>query len=342
VAHSIDESIEFGGNNGVGKGSATSSAPTTLLDADFLAKLERISMVVKRSHPGRAAKGDKTRAIRRTGTGKSAQETRAAMNADFGPLGLPEFPESMPPTADADREYRAAAVRLERLFRKLFVVHDDLSIHFLVDASQTMGFAGAPGHSTKFAYARKMAAALGYVALARYGRVGVRVLGHARGRRGPILRSREDSNRFFGYLQHVAPGGYRDFTHAVLSYAHRIASEPGVCIILSDFLNPHWERAIRALLARQFRVVLIHILDSDAVEPAFLEELRLVDGDTRESRQAGVAPQIAARYRKALDRFRLQLSRAAYRSGMEYIGLTTDVPFEPALLRTLRTARLLR
>ena len=52
--------------------------------------------------------------------------------------------------------------RLEKLFVKLFVEEEDVTITFLLDASPSMAF----GRPEKLLFAKRAAAALGYIALA--------------------------------------------------------------------------------------------------------------------------------------------------------------------------------
>jgi uncharacterized protein (DUF58 family) len=237
----------------------------------------------------------------------------------------------------------ASDLNLERLFGRIFAPDDSRrSLHVFVDASLGMSFRSGAEAPTKFRYARRIAAALGYVALARYGHVSVASIGQAGGRRVPLLRSREDAARMFQYLEGVTPGGHRDFSRALLNHAQRAAGAPGVCVLISDFLDPNWERAVRALFARRFRVVLLHVLDPEEAEPTNLCALHLVDAVSGASRDAGSAPQVLERYRSALASFCGDLSEAADKHGMEYARLTTNTPFEGSLLRGLRGAGLLR
>ena len=57
--------------------------------------------------------------------------------------------------------------RLEKLFVKLFVEEEDVTITFLLDASASM----ATGHPPKLLFAKRAAAALGYIGLACEDRV---------------------------------------------------------------------------------------------------------------------------------------------------------------------------
>jgi uncharacterized protein (DUF58 family) len=289
-----------------------------LLDLDFLKKLERLSVAPKRAFPGRM-KGEKRSPKRGTSI---------------------EFADYREYTAGDDLRYVdwKAYARLERVFLKLFVEEEDLSIHLLVDASQSMAW-GKP--TTKFDYARKVAAGLGYVGLVRYDRVGAAGFAQTLGRRIPTLRGRPAVPQLFDYLQTLKPGGQTSIGKSLQNYVLR-APSPGVCVVLSDFFDPTWEAGVRALLSRRFQVVLLQILDPKEVEPDLLGDLRLVDAETGEAREISITPGLLARYKARLDEFCLSLETLANRHGMDYVRTTTDAPFEDLLLKTLRSAGLLR
>lgn len=281
-------------------------------------KLERLSVTSRRPFPGQM-KGEKRSPKR--GTSIEFADYREYVSGD-------------------DLRYVdwKAYARLERLFLKLFVEEEDLTIHLLVDASQSMNF----GRSlTKFEYARKVAAALGYIGLVKYDRIGVSGFGQALGRRVPTLRGRASVPQLFDYLQNLHTGGGTDFSHTLQNYVLR-AGAPGVCVVLSDFFDPNWERGIRALLSRRFHVVLLQVLDPKEVEPDLLGDLRLVDAETGEAREISITPNVLARYRRAFDDFCGGMADMANRHGMDYVRVTTQAPFEDLLLKTLRGAGLLR
>jgi len=65
--------------------------------------------------------------------------------------------------------------RLDKLFLKLFLEEEDLSLHIVVDCSSSMD-CGNPG---KFLFAQKLAAALGFIGLVNLNRVAVSAIGDA-------------------------------------------------------------------------------------------------------------------------------------------------------------------
>ena len=119
-----------------------------MLDPAFLRKLERLSLVAKKVFTGQL-KGER----------RSAKRGTSVEFADYRNYSLGD-----------DLRYVDwnTYARLEKLFLKLFLEEEDLHVYLLVDASASMQF----GEPSKFDYARRLAAALGYVGLANYDRVG--------------------------------------------------------------------------------------------------------------------------------------------------------------------------
>ena len=122
-----------------------------LFDSAFLAKLEQLHLLARKLFRG------EHRAERRSRQVGSSLEFADYRNYAWG---------DEPRTIDW-----AVYARLDRLFVKLFEQERDLEIHFLVDASASMR-AGEMG-AAKLDAARKIAAALSYIALANLDRVNV-------------------------------------------------------------------------------------------------------------------------------------------------------------------------
>src|ERR1700731_262214 len=126
-----------------------SESSMPLFGSDFLKKLEYLSLVSRRVFRGSLL------AQRRT--------------LQFG-SGI-EFADHREYTPGDDLRYLDWNVyaRHGELLLKRFQEEEDLHVYFLLDCSSSMGF----GDPVKFDYARQVAAALGYIALADLDRVSV-------------------------------------------------------------------------------------------------------------------------------------------------------------------------
>src|SRR6476619_3074425 len=129
----------------------TTTAATSLLDPEFLRKLEQLSIVSKKVFLGQL-KGER-RSARRGTSVEFADYRNYSLGDDLRYVDWNTF------------------ARLEKLFLKLFLEEEDLHVYLLVDGSQSMAY-GAP---SKFDYGRRIAASLGYIGLTNMDRVGATV-----------------------------------------------------------------------------------------------------------------------------------------------------------------------
>ena len=290
----------------------------TLLDPAFLKKLEALSLVSRRVFAGQT-KGER----RSTKRGSSIEF------ADFREYSLGD-----------DLRYVdwKAYGRLEKLFLKLFVEEEDLSIHLLVDTSGSMEF-GSP--VTKALYARRLAAALGYLALSEYDRVLLASFSGSLGERMPPLRGKPGIFPFFQFLERLPTGGETRFGDALAQYAAR-AKNVGIAVVISDFFDETHVAGIKALLSRRFQVVLLHVLDEEELHPTLTGDLRLVDSETGAVREVSISPHLLAQYDARLQAFCAGLQALANRYNLDYVRASTGLPFEDVVLQSLRVKGLVR
>ena len=291
----------------------------TLLDPQFLKKLEALSLVSKRVFAGQT-KGER----------RSLKRGSSVEFADFREYSLGD-----------DLRYVdwKAYGRLEKLFLKLFVEEEDLSIHLLLDTSKSMDF-GSP--LTKADYARRVAAALGYIALSEYDRVLLASFSDTLGERLPPLRGKPGIFPFFQFLENKTPvGGGTRFGEALAQYAAR-SKNVGIAVVISDFFDPSHVQGLKALLSRRFQVVLLHVLDEEEVHPTLTGDLRLVDSETSEVREVSMSPYILAQYEARVQSFCTELQALSNRYGMDYVRTSTGVPFEEVILKYLRNGGMLK
>ncbi len=290
------------------------AADETLLSPEFLRKLEQLTLVLGKTFAGRL-QGER-RSIRR---GNSV-----------------EFADFRNYTHGDDLRYVDWNVyaRLEKLFLKLFVAEEDLQLHLLIDTSRSMGF-GAPD---KLHCARRILAALGYIALCGMDRLAVTAITDRLGARMRELRGRGNAFPLFSWLQGLRADGATDFTRALQQYT-LLAPQPGLAVVVSDFLAPGIEEGVRALVGRKFSVTLIQTLAPEEIEPTLTGDLRLVDAETGETREITVTSGLLARYRQRLAAHHELLEALAHRYGLNYVRTVTDEPFENLILRYLKQRR---
>jgi uncharacterized protein (DUF58 family) len=231
--------------------------------------------------------------------------------------------------------------RLDRLFVRLYAEEEDLSVHLLLDTSASMSYGTPP----KIDYARRLAAALGYVGIGSLDRVGVTTFGAGPGgansASGGALAPRRGRAQLFHLLEYMSrlrPSGGTDIARSIEDYARR-SRNPGLAIVLTDLLDEAregYQRALQALLFHDFEVVLVHVLDREEIAPGEQGALRMTDMETGRSLSLSVDRALLAAYREKVKGFFGEVEAFCLKNRIEYLRTATIVPFEDVVLRYLR------
>ncbi len=301
--------------------SATLSAPAAaplLFDSAFLAKLEQLHLLAKRLFRG------EHRAERRSRQIGSSLEFADYRNYSWG---------DEPRTIDW-----AVYARLDRLFVKLFEQERDLDVHFLLDASGSMRWAPA-----KFDQARRIAAALGYVALANLDRVNTCWFGENLGEDTGLVRGKPQFHTILEYLR-AAPESLAktSLLTSARTFTQRL-KRSGLVFVLSDFLDPTgYEEALSLLRHHQFEVHLVQVLDPSEIDPNLLGDLRLTECESGEVCEITISEALVGDYRRTFAAWLDGLEQFCLQRSIGYARATTEVPFEDLVLRVLRDGVMLR
>lgn len=283
-----------------------------LFTSDFLAQLERLALLSRRTFRG-AVKGER----------RSPRRGHSVEFCDYRAYGVGD-----------DLRYVDWNIygRLDRLHVKLFVDEQDLCLHLLLDASSSMSF----GTPTKLAYGMRLAAALGFVGLVTHERVGVGVLRERAAEGWPPTRGRNQVAGLVDFLTAVEPAGGTSLNEALASYTMR-AREPGLAIVISDLLDPSgFEAGVRALLERRFDVHIVHVLAPEEMNPEVAGDLRLLDSETGEIRELTLDAEALRVYRERLSQFFERIETFARTKEIGYHRVVTETPVEEVILSQFR------
>lgn len=299
--------------------------PPVALDADFMRKLERLTVVSRKVFPGQL-KGEK----------RSPRHGSSVEFADF---------RNYTPGDDFRYVDWNVYARLDRLFLKMFREEEDLHLYLLVDVSRSMRF-GQP--QTKLDAARRLAAALGYVGLASLDRVAAAAFADRVVERFRLTRGRRHAPRLFRFLAEAGEAGGTEGSAAPTDLPQSLREfaiqtrNPGVAVIVSDFLDPHgYREAITALLGCHFDVNAIQVLAPEELSPELAGDLRLVDSETGETREITVSGALLASYRRRAAEYCAELKQFCVSRGAGYGRLLTSDSTEEFVLRYLRRGGLL-
>lgn len=292
----------------------SSSAP--LLTPAMLARLDRMELVSRKIFRGRM-KGE--RRSRRRGQG----------------IELADYRDYVPGDDTRFIDWNSYA-RLDRLFLKLFLEEEDLHIYPVIDASRSMGF----GEPTKFQFAQQLAAALGFIGLARGDRVKINTLGGNGA--APVFRGRRSLWRMLDYLEGIEA----DQATSLAAGLKRLAlteSGQGIVLLISDLLDKGgYESGLRYLLARPWDVYVIHVLSAEDVDPELQGDLRLVDSEDGDTAEISANAALLRRYRQTVEAFLHTVREFCARRNIAYVPARNDTPMETLIGTYLRQRGLVR
>jgi uncharacterized protein (DUF58 family) len=229
--------------------------------------------------------------------------------------------------------------RLRQPFVRVLEHEDTLYVNFLIDLSRSM----AAGLSTsKAALACQLACGLAYVALMAGDHVTVATFASELALLASDLHGRAAFAGLVKTLKRQPPGDATRLLAAVEAFSQRVKRR-GVVVILSDFLQAgDVEEAIRTLLARRFRVLLIQILNSTDWAEGLTGTMRLVDSETREALDVLASPERVADYQRCLRQYAGHLKAYCRRRGQFYLYAPTTDNYLELIARGLREEGLLR
>lgn len=227
--------------------------------------------------------------------------------------------------------------RLGELVTRLGEVSTELTVHVLLDTSASMNW----GDPNKLRYAKRLTAALGYLALWHFDKLAVASFDTRLGAALGPLRGRTAIPRLFAYLEALPAGGETDLERALATYAARQRTR-GLLLLVSDLLSLADDPGAIGTVLRPFRergwdTIVFQTLDPQEVEPAYAGDLRLLDIEETRRRELRLTPddESLARYRAAFDAWLGGIEGTCAARGAGYLRTLTIWPFETLVLRFL-------
>ena len=293
-----------------------SEVDPTVFDEAFLRQLERLLLLMR--SPVRGGLKGGRRSVKRGQSVEFADYRDYSLGDDLRQLDWNVY------------------ARLERLFVKLFVEEEDVTITLLIDASASM----ATGNPAKLLFAKRAAAALGYIGLASEDRVAVSALTGRIARRRAAMRG---SGRVFRLLADLSSIESADGPTDIVAAARHAGAQlhgRGVVILISDLLDPAADKVIRELAATGSELVILHVLSPDEIDPDLEGDLRLVDIETGDGIDVTVDLATIDAYKERLAAWKAGFADLAAKRRASYVDLVVGhEPGRPDVRRAAAPAR---
>lgn len=290
--------------------SSSRQSPPTLLDQEFMHKLERLTLHWQKSFSGLVGGRIPSRF---SGLGQEFLDHRHFHHGD-----------------DLRAVNWRAYLRLEKLFLKMFQVEPRIPVRILLDCSASM--------EGKFDYARKLAGALCYIGLVRLDTICIQ----------PFRESLEEHvlcsggrHRFLPvsqFLLNLKHGGRTSYVNMARSFAGSWPQR-GLVVVISDFLDDNdVERPLQFLADYGHELSLVQLWTPEDREPPWDGELDLIDAETGTHVELSVDGSARKQYTEAFDEYSRRLQNLANRSGGRYVGIPTTTLIEEAIFDSLMRA----
>lgn len=207
---------------------------------------------------------------------------------------------------------------------------EDIAIYVMVDCSSSMNF----GEPSKFVAAKKLAAAISYLALC-----GGDAL-HAIAACEPPSPSRAQRGRsqflsIDAWLDGLLPDGELPLVQSLKTFAAG-KSRSGLAVVISDGLDPQAAGGVAQLAGRGHEVAFVQILSQEELDPDMEGDLRLIDSESRSLVELTATGQAIKEYRENLDAHCALLAATCRKYGGRCIRLSSRIGIDDFVKNHLR------
>lgn len=228
--------------------------------------------------------------------------------------------------------------RSDRLLVKLFQEEEDLSVHVLLDVSRSMAM------GQKLPYAKRLAAALSYVALSGLDRVSVSAFAEGLVDRLPPERGKARMLRVLSFLRPLEGRGPTDLAASMRAFVAR-GERRGLVFLISDLYDQKGVvTAIDALRHARFDVCVLHVWSAEEARPTanpdLFGDVSLVDAESGQVREVTLTDGVLRAYEAAHALLRERMAKLCAEKRVSFAGIETSEAWDDAVLRVLRQGQI--
>ena len=223
--------------------------------------------------------------------------------------------------------------RSDRFYIKEFEADTNLRMVLVVDTSGSMDF-GSVG-VTKLEYARRISAALSYLAIQQGDAVGLACVADGIVHNIPPRRNPAHLTTLYDTLEGTQPQGETGLV-AILHELAETVRQRALVIVISDlFVEPESLReCFEHLRFRKHDVTAFHLLDPEELAFAFQRPTRFLDMEGGTAVFADPV-EIAERYHTALSTYLESLRKVMLETAVDYRRISIDSPYAQELTKFL-------
>jgi uncharacterized protein (DUF58 family) len=217
----------------------------------------------------------------------------------------------------------------------MFQIEPRVPVRLLLDTSASMSAIS----EQKFEYARKLTAALCYVALVRLDTITIQPFTETLGERSICGGGRHRFSPVMDYLSRLQAGGPSSFPRAVRQFISTY-TQPGLLVVISDFLDGEGcEKSLQYLADFGHELVLIQVWSDEDRQPPWTGELELVDAESAVHVKMQIDDEARERYTTAFDLYAATLQKIAVSNSGRYVGVSVSTALDEVIFGALVRAK---
>ena len=227
--------------------------------------------------------------------------------------------------------------RFEKYFLKLFTDERQMQIQIFLDCSASMG----KDNPKKSAYAVAAAAALGFLAVHNMDKVSFHLMKgeHAENPFGTII----GKTPYFRAISELEKIEFTEDTNieTCVTSSPDTSTNNGLTVIISDFFTEsNWKKAVDYLCYKKRQVLLVQVLTTDELEPAYDGRVNLIDAESVDiadfrNMKIKITRSMQKAYEEAMRDFQEDIRTFCSKRGVDYITVRTDTSIEKVLFGEL-------
>lgn len=252
-----------------------------------------------------------------------------------------EYRQYIPGESTQNIDWRVFA-KTDRHYVKVFQEETNLMARLLLDVSASMDTPPSEGLPSKLRYAKLLAAALSYLLLKQNDAVGLVTFDTKALEMIPPRSSRKQLMHLMARLQNAEVGKQTHVGNVLSELADRMWRR-GLVIVISDLIDDPETvlRGLKHFRHRQHEVLVFHVLDPRELDLGFTQQAKFVDPEGELAPISAQPWHLKESYTAQVSAWRKHLGRECGMHQIDYVPLTTQTPFDVALMAYLaKRARL--
>lgn len=228
--------------------------------------------------------------------------------------------------------------RFDKFFIKVFMEEREGIFNFFIDKSKSMDY----GRSNKKDIALKIVAALSYIALNNLDRVNITTINNGSIDNFKTTTGNKGFQNILRYLEKLEFDGNTDLASSIKK---RQLNLKGISIIISDFLNNSGikglEEGLRYLSYKQQEIILIQVLCEEELNPELINEVTIVDSETKENIKLSVTPLLIREYKNTMRKYNEEIEVLVRKYGGKLVSINSSTSIEEIILKEFIHKRVL-